>query len=149
MVPFLEQVVVDPDREQHVLTLAVFSLQSPLNFAQHRAALKGVLGADDDDPVVGRDADIDLTPDRLSPCSVFSETPHAQMIRPQLVIDLIAKTLIDDAVADEAGMELARIIHRSNERFKVRYEGIREASSLQELLREVAPGFYERINSDH
>src|SRR5258708_29654090 len=29
MVPFVEQVVVDSDREQHVFTLAVFSLQSP------------------------------------------------------------------------------------------------------------------------
>ncbi len=46
VIPFLEEVIVNADGEQHILMFAVFLLQGALDFANDGRALKRMLGAD-------------------------------------------------------------------------------------------------------
>ena len=66
VLPFVEQVIVNADGEQHILMFAVFLLQGALDFANDGRALERMLGADHHQLVIMPDGGVNLTPHRLT-----------------------------------------------------------------------------------
>ena len=71
VVPFVEEVIVNADGEQHIPMFAVFLLEGALDFANDRRAFERMLGANHRQLVIMPDGGVNFTPHRLTPLGIF------------------------------------------------------------------------------
>ena len=81
VIPFVEEVIVNADWEQHIPMFAVFLLQGALDFANHRHALERMLGTDYHQLVIMPDSGVNLTPHRFTPLGIFVKLPATDVLR--------------------------------------------------------------------
>ena len=80
VIPFVEQVIVNADREQHVLMFVVFLLQDALDFANDGRAFERMLGADHHQLFIMPDGSVNLALHRLSPLGIFVKLPTPDVL---------------------------------------------------------------------
>jgi len=132
------------DGKQHALFLRTLPLPGFADFSLYPRALHAVRRKDQEQPLISSDRFVDLLMDFLSSLYIVRREPAADAFVLQIRVQAVGEFLIFGGIADEAGIELNGI---RSQRLHVGNEVVRDTTTAQERLRDVAIGLKNRVDA--